>query len=255
MPKPTLDIVVPVYNSSDLTWRCIQHLEQFGVAGQRIILVDDASNDTTGYFRTYLQERGHAYLKHPFNRGCHAAWNTGLASVEAPVVAFVNNDIAVMPDCLRRLLDAVNAGAEYAAANEIRGAWSPALYLNYRGSNTRRADYFNSCFMMPTQLVKDLGAFDDQFRWVYGDVDFLQRLWDRGGKTWIVENALAYHGGSMTRRREAGRDMDISKTVEDRQRFESKWAHRPDVLKRHPPETEEQMVAGRDNCWAELEKV
>lgn len=255
-----LDIIIPVYNSVDLTWRCVQHVLMEGVQ-RRIILVDDGSSDTTPKIGRFVEGRGGLYVRHDKNRGCHAAWNTGWRAADATHVMFLNNDVCVMPGCIRRM---VQIGVEHdgaiVSARQLTGPWDPGLALSMadavRGDMGVREDFFGGCFLVPRQHLLKLDGFDEQFYLTYGDTDFLERHRDLiGSAPLVVMNAVAFHGQSMTRRREFGKERDVALDLEDRARFERKWMLRPDVLERHPRLDKEIMEHARDAYWDQGEPV
>ena len=268
-----------------MTWRCVQHLLMFGLKPpmlgdqrpQRIILVDDGSMDNTAAIGAWLEAMdppshprqsreavgAHRYVRHDKNRGCHAAWNTGWRSGRGNYVAFINNDICVMPHCLERMLFVLESGRPYVSSTHVGGAWDPGDVLEiaqeaqHYGNRFEEGpdDFFGACFAVRRDVLEALNGFDEQFYLTYGDTDFMERMRDAGHKTCTVTAAVAYHGGSVTRRREFGRDRDVDFDLADRERFEKKWAGRLDVLGRHPRLDKSIMESARDTYWSQSEKV
>lgn len=251
-----LDVVIPVLNQSDLTWRCVTHVFSFPADDMRVVLVDDGSVDDTPLIGEFLERRGHLYLRHEANKGPHAAWNTGWRASRGGRVCFLNNDVAVFGSTLE-LLDGVQA--PYVCAHEVIGKWHPAEMaayvdgLQYLSTNTLEPGYCHSCFAVDRGLLDRLDGFDESLKLVYGDTDFMLRAKDAGVEPQILRSAGVFHGVSVTRRRALGLERDVDQHLLDRERFEAKWAHRPDVLEAHPRQARYQMVDDRKSAWWEGE--
>lgn len=265
-----IDIVVPVFGGADITWRCLTHLELFGMSGQRIILVDDGTVWATREGKDaaeieeigrYLQTKGGLFLRHDANKGPHAAWNTGWRSGRARHVAFVNNDIVIGPGCMTALMTAMLQGKHYACARELQGGdFAPArLLASTRGrghaSSVKMGDHFNACFVTHRWLLEKLSGFDESMRLAYSDTDFIERMRDLGHEPCIVEDAIAFHGVSVTRRRALGAELDLAIEDADRARFEEKWKDRLDVLARHPRVSGDDGRRAREIGWGNGERA
>jgi len=92
-------IVVPVRNRAEMLQRLLQSL----AGGPRVVVVDDGS-DNGPEIEAIASEHGASYLHHPVSRGPGAARNTGVGSIETPLVAFVDSDCVVEPCWLEPLL-------------------------------------------------------------------------------------------------------------------------------------------------------
>lgn len=255
-----LDVVIPCLNGCATTWRCIQHVLMFG-AFQRIILVDDGSTDSTPHLGAWLERQGKGrYIRHPRNLGVQCAWNTGWRAGTNPLVCFMNNDVAVMPGCTVALADAVKPDT-IVSATQMLGQWDPGLILSHAHgmeqlrSEVKDGGFFGGCFVVPRANLIELGGFDERFFLTYGDTDFIERARDNGVQCVSVRGAFAFHGGSVTRRRELGIDGDIERDLADRTRFEDKWEKRPDVLERYPRTPAAEMKAAREKFWGMSESI
>ncbi len=248
-----------------MTWRCVQHIEMFGkLAEPRIILVDDGSTDSTPSIGAFIERQGKGrYVRHPRNLGCQAAWNTGWRAGKNPLVCFMNNDVAVMPGCLGALVERAHRtlGQEIVSAAQMLGQWDPGLVLSHAFGainlldDAKSGGFFGGCFVVSRALLIELGGFDERFFLTYGDTDFLERARERTVEPVSLRGAIAFHGGSVTRRRELGMDGDIARDLKDRKAFEKKWARRKDVLDRHPRTPPAEMKAAREKFWGMSEQI
>ncbi len=255
-----LDIVIPAFNSVDLTWRCLTHVFAFPANDMRVILVDDGSTDSTPCVGEFLRRRGHLYIRHEENKGPYAAWNTGWRAGRGGRVMFLNNDVAVFGSTLEIL----EADRGYSCATEVIGRWDPGEMIAYTDgiqcdSGLSRWDsspgYLHSCFAVDWKLLEDLDGFDERFYLTYGDTDFMLRAKEIGVEPKMLKAAVVFHGVSMTRRRALGLERDVNHDLFDREKFEAKWAERPDLLAEHPRTPRWKMVEDRRIVWKDGEDV
>lgn len=106
---PLVSVVIPTFRRAAQVMRCID-----AVAAQRhgsfeLIVVDDASRDTTQTVLRHCQ-RSSARLRvltHTENRGPAAARNTGVAAARGDIVAFTDDDCEPEPSWLSELVGAL----------------------------------------------------------------------------------------------------------------------------------------------------
>jgi GT2 family glycosyltransferase len=107
MEAPALSIVIPVYNRANFTASCLKDL--FLLSDQpQIIVVDNASTDTTQQELSTITHPGFAYIRNETNLGFGKACNIGYANSTGRKVMFLNNDIRVRSnhsDWIRPILD------------------------------------------------------------------------------------------------------------------------------------------------------
>ncbi len=104
MQDAALSIIIPCYNSSGFIHRTFVEIESFLAASgdNRVLFVDDASNDTTVPILQALIN-GSAYagrmmlLQNPVNSGKGAAIARGLAAVTTEFVCYTDADLAYEP--------------------------------------------------------------------------------------------------------------------------------------------------------------
>lgn len=93
-------LIVPVHNGARTLTRCIDALAASSGAGDELVVVDDGSDDDSAGLARALGAR---VLSLGRNQGAAAARNHGVAASRAPLVCFVDADVAVHPDALERL--------------------------------------------------------------------------------------------------------------------------------------------------------
>jgi len=105
---PLISVVVPAHNAGKFLGECLDALMAGDLSRTQweLIVVDDASTDETAE----IAQRADRLISIPGRaHGPAYARNRGAEAARAPVVAFVDADVCVHPDSLRRLLDHLNA--------------------------------------------------------------------------------------------------------------------------------------------------
>jgi GT2 family glycosyltransferase len=106
-----VDAVVVSFNSSHDLPACLAALCA-AEAVDRVVVVDNASTDPSCDVVASLADRRVELLALPVNTGFAGGCNRGLAALDggSEVVAFLNPDVLVTPDCLRLAAEALGAG-------------------------------------------------------------------------------------------------------------------------------------------------
>lgn len=214
-PAPEVSVIVPVHNQFLHTLRCLWSILRAGDAARlQLILADDASTDETeGYFRALP---GITYLRNPANLGFLHTCNNAAQHARAPYLFLLNNDTAVLPGWIDRLLDAARAdpdagivGAKLVypdgTLQEAGGiVWRDGGGANLgRGSdphepgyNLRRdADYVSgAAILLPRAVWHEVGGFDPRYAPAYcEDTDLAMRLRARGYRVIYQPAATVVH--------------------------------------------------------------
>ncbi len=74
-------------------------------------------------------------------------------------------------------------------------------YVKWHGESERLIDWQAGCALLVRgDLLKQLGGFDEQFRYYYEDVDLCKRIWESGHKILYTPDVLITHlGGQSTK--------------------------------------------------------
>jgi GT2 family glycosyltransferase len=151
-----------------------------------------------------------------------AAVNEGLAKYcyrpDVQYVIVLNQDAYMDPDCVRRLVEFMDAHpdcgiacpfqyTETASGRKVTWGGSLTAFpdgVHRHGDLARDREPFETfwangaCMMIRTQAVREVGQFDRNMRFICSDSDFSFSARARGWKVYVVPAALAQHalGGS-----------------------------------------------------------
>ena len=186
-----VSVVTAAYNCLDLLKHCLASLENqdIGADNFQVIVIDDGSQDGTGdYLRDYSGSLNLEPILNETNIGRAASRNLGIKRAQAPLTVFLDADMEVDPDFLRRHLEAQSGGFQVSVGKVVFHESlekSPLMrYLEKRGAAKLPPGaeipgrYFLSCnASVPTRVLLDAGGFDENF-WHYGgeDIDLGLRL-------------------------------------------------------------------------------
>ena len=111
MSRPTLSLVVPVYNVAPYLRQCLDSLQAQGDAVSEIIAVDDGStDDSPRILAEYAQRLPQMRVIRQENGGLSAARNAGMRQAGGKYLAFVDSDDFLVPDAYRAALQSAEAG-------------------------------------------------------------------------------------------------------------------------------------------------
>lgn len=252
-PAPRVDIIIPTKDKADLLRCCITSiLEKTLYPDYRILIVDNRSEEeaTRRYFDEVSADPRISVVKYdaPYNFAALNNWAVG--QCEAPLLAFVNNDIEVIaPEWLGEMVghalrpEVGPVGAKLYYPDDtiqhagvivgLGGLAGHAHHLEPRSS----AGYVGravltqgfsavtaACLVLRRALFEAVGGFDaEAFGIAYNDVDLCLRLGERGYRSVWTPYAELYHHESASlgdpnsdkRREQFKREADA---------FRNRWA-------------------------------
>ena len=182
MNSPLISVVVPVYNVEKYLSRCVDSILAQTYENLEIILVNDASTDTSGEIISKYTEQDERIVKveHETNRGLFQARLTGAAIAHGKYLAFVDSDDYISIDWYRKLLQK----AEETGSDIVVGEWcfdNDGQYKSYLNLDPFRIKDFE---LTGEEIIK---AFMEQqgqcFSWtVVWNKLYSKSLWDRAVK-------------------------------------------------------------------------
>src|SRR3989338_1544530 len=102
-----LSIIIPVYNDFVNLSNCLNALALSEFKSFEVIVVDDGSRKYIGgLIEQYRQQLDIRLIKHKTNQGVATARNTGAKNAKNDVLLFIDSDVMVMPDSVKKVYDA-----------------------------------------------------------------------------------------------------------------------------------------------------
>lgn len=221
MPRlPGVSAIVVAYNGGDALYKCVQSLLGQTLFDLEIIVVDNASTDgSVDTLRAGLGGRI-GVVRLASNRGYAAGANVGWRTATTELVAILNQDLVLMPDCLERMRDLLLGSAREALVtpklvlksdpsrvnaigNEVhlsgvawcRGLGTPAD--GWHGAVEVTA-ISGAAFMVRASLLAALDGLEESYFMYMEDVDLSFRARAAGGCCVAACDAVAVHDWKPT---------------------------------------------------------
>lgn len=232
--KPSVAIIILTWNGKELTLDCLDSLSRLTYENAAVYVVDNASTDGTA---EAVRERfGDAVtiLRNDSNLGFSRGNNAGMkAALEDghDLILLLNNDTVVDPECVSRLVDALERSPAsgivgpkiyyytppdriWFAGGEVFLWRGVARHTGIRAKDTgqydseREVDYITGCALMVRRtVIERIGMLDHSYRAYFEDTDFCMRARRAGFAIRYVPGAVVWHkisrstGGQVSRRK------------------------------------------------------
>lgn len=204
-----ISVVVPVYNDAVHLPECLAALQRAATADTEIIVVDDASMDGSA---ATAERAGVTVLRLPQNAGPGGARNRGAALARGQILFFVDSDVAVAPDAIRRVLALFEQRPEVSA---VFGSYdasprAPGLVSQYRNllhhfvhqaGNPEASTFWSGCGAVRRRIFAQAGGFDDAgFGQVVEDIELGYRIRRTGHRILLDKDLQGTHLKAWTLR-------------------------------------------------------
>src|SRR3954471_3186978 len=204
VPAPAAVILPTAGRPAYLDVALTSIVEQAQAFGADVLVVDDGPSAAT---RAAAPRHGARYVAHDRPRGLNAARNTGARETVAPLLAYVDDDVAVRPGWLAALVRAAVAlpedvgvltGPIHARFEAHRFRWcgreGPPITHQELGPLDRDCDHaWGANMTVRRTALERVGAFDEG-RELYGDEQEWQDRWrSAGGRLRYVADAALDH--------------------------------------------------------------
>lgn len=242
---PAVSIIIPVYNQWELTRACLRALKDTTQAcSVEVILVDNASTDITAEAAPFLGSKlfggAFIYIRNDANRNFAGASNQGAAASSGEFLLFLNNDTVPLQGWLEPLLEDFLAYSGLAGTGplllypkkplvghtvqHLGVAVSPFLTVNhlYEGIPAdsplaQKRRFFQiitaACLLMPKNLFQKMGAFDEDYKNGFEDVDLCARLSASGYRFTVNPASRVIHYQGQTAGRKAAEEENSKRML------------------------------------------
>jgi GT2 family glycosyltransferase len=209
-------LIVLNFNGGDVIAPCLDSLARSMSAKDEIIVVDNASTDSS---IDLLEGRSDITLIPLPSNTFIFGLNVGLAGARGEFVAFLNNDIVVEDDFVEQCLTRFGDGADVFAVcprilemsgteqgSRTSGFWSRGLifYAPLPHSPAPTDCFFavGGQSFFRREMLSEIGSIDPLLWPMYHeDVELSYRAWKRGWRIRYAPDAIAHHVGGHSSRR------------------------------------------------------
>jgi GT2 family glycosyltransferase len=211
-----ISVVVPVFNKSELTRRCLDSVLKNSRKLSEVRVVDNASTDDTSSllieFEAQFRAAGIDFkvIRNAQNLGFGRACNQGIRLAQGAWIAILNNDTWVMPDWDAELIrEADKRNLDCIGPHFDERPWINTIAERAQEFRERNRDRFRKHFVPILMVFRrsaidrlsfpDGGIFDERFFVTYEDTDLRYRMDDLQMRYGQTSNAFIWHHSRGTR--------------------------------------------------------
>jgi glycosyltransferase involved in cell wall biosynthesis len=203
-----ISVVIPVHNAAATLGECLQAIRGSDYAEYEVVVVDDASTDTSAELAAWY---GCRVVRLRESVGAARAKNAGASEATGDILLFTDADILLQPDTLRLvaqvLQDPTVAGVVGLLGNKLKyddfssqfkNLWMHYTYKRITASQAAEQGvglFFTSIASIRKDLFQQLGGFDTNYEGasVTEDIEFGQRLLSAGCKVRLDRRLTVEH--------------------------------------------------------------
>jgi GT2 family glycosyltransferase len=211
--------VVVAYNGGDDLIACVRSLLAQTIRDLEIIVVDNASTDGCVDSLDDAHRDGIRVIRRASNGGYAAGANAGWRATRAPIVAILNQDLILEPECLEQMRQAlIDQPGEVLVSPKLVLKSDPTVvnavgndvHLSgvtwCHGLGTAASDWHGvvevtaisgAAFMARRVLLEELGGLEEAYFMYMEDVDLSLRTIIAGGTCLVACDAVAIHDWSL----------------------------------------------------------
>jgi len=221
--KPTVSVVVALYNQLDYTIQMLESLNAFTKLPYELIAVDNGSTDgTQQYFQEEMMKHPeYVYVRNEKNLGCAGALRLGCQMARGEYIAIINNDIVLSKQWAEGLIDCINSdkdiGLVGARTNYISGPqmvtevglgysnmfeyqdFADDFRVSFKGAYIPYWQIRPFCGMIKKSVYDSIPGWDPQyFPANCEDDDLCMQLVTNGYRNLICGDVFVHHHGSKS---------------------------------------------------------
>lgn len=120
-----ISVIVPAFNEEESLTETVKKIDKTILEDHEILVVDDGSTDKTGAIADSLRNRRIRVFHHKTNKGCGAAWKTGLQNAKGDIILTLDCDLSYPLDDYQEMVKKLRTyDMVIAYPKGIRGSWS-----------------------------------------------------------------------------------------------------------------------------------
>ena len=226
LEHPLVSIISINYNQLEVTGELLESLRKLSFRDFEVILVDNASKENPTEFITKNYPEVNLIVSKD-NLGFSGGNNLGIRAAKGEYLFFVNNDAEVTEGSIETLLQLFNKIPNLGIVSP-RICYDPAANNNqqiiqYVGATVmhpvtarnvilgememdegqyteaKETAYVHGAAMMTTRaVVEKAGMMPEEFFLYYEELDWCERIRNKGFKIYVEPNALVYHKESLS---------------------------------------------------------
>lgn len=194
-----VSVIIPTYNRAEVLPRSIESVLNQTFRNFELIIVDDASTDSTQEVVNSYDDDRIEYIRHSENRNGSAARNTGIRSAQGTYIALLDSDDEWYPEKLEKQISQLQSRSDDWVANYCRTTTKRdskiikfiAEVLSHDAKHEGQKEIIKglltlsgfihggSTIVAKRDVVESIGGFDESFE-RNQDIEFTIRLASEG---------------------------------------------------------------------------
>ncbi len=223
---PLVSIIIPVYNDPEGIKNTIESLvhQDYPKAQYEILIVDNGSSQATLDVINQLKQKYCDLVRVLYEnkiRGSYAARNKGVQHATGEILSFIDSDMTVKSDWLRRVVATMQKEEVSYLACDVRlysKTKSFASLYNLQQGFPIRSYVENShfagtgCLTIRKEIFERLGLFDHRLE-SGGDREFGNRVYSSGIDLYYASNLRMYHPARGTLKSLIKKNMRVGRGI------------------------------------------
>jgi GT2 family glycosyltransferase len=232
-----ISIIIPVFNQSALSVRCLTSLLHHTQIARELIIIDNHSTDDTAAqlqrFQPLFINQGWHFqvIQNTSNVGFGRACNQGLKAAQGDYLAVLNNDTWLPPAWDQLLLHRqIELQSDLIGPAIDETPFDPQetplklQRMSARNKGKFRTSWVSILMFFPKQTLATIGLFDERYFVTYEDRDLRERMERAGLHYHQIGDCWIWHFSKGTRGRET---MPPQYELTALQLFQKKWGFDP----------------------------
>lgn len=206
--EPLVTVIIPTYNRDYVLKRALLSAISQTYQNVEILVVSDASTDTTEEIVKSITDPRIKYIYHEKNRGLAAARNTGIKNSAGEYITFLDDDDEWLPEKISRQIGIfkntaaaiglifTNGFSEYENDYIVREKIpSGVIYDPHKDKFFPLRILISppTSWMIPKTIVTEIGYFDENMHNNWDDGDYFVRLAQAHPVYFLNENLAIWH--------------------------------------------------------------